>query len=220
MNCIRLILAAFAAIQLAMATVSGCPLCFGVNRLEPTLADEVTTARDIAVAAATGETGTFEIHSVIKGDATLKNSRLTVPDVEHSGRFVFSRATADAPWKSLGASGIQFAGFFTLVRNLPATKPATDAEWNERLTRFQPYLGHPDPRLARSALMEWARAPYRVLDAQQVDGRKLGAWLMSPTQADAHEMMSVVLSAFGDTRPINEYVKAARLEAGSAAKAP
>jgi hypothetical protein len=220
MTRIRIILAVFIAVQLVMPSVWGCPLCFGVNRLEPTLADEVTAARDVAVACATSNPGTFEIQSVIKGDAALKSSRVNAPGVEHSGRLIFSRAAADAPWKSLGASGIQLAGFFTVVLGLPATKPATDAEWTERLARFQPYLGHPDPRLARSALIEWARAPYSVLTAQQVDGRKLGAWLMSPAQADAQEMMKVVLLAFGDARPINEHVKAARLGAGLAAKAP
>jgi hypothetical protein len=223
MSRIHLILSIVATIQCAAVTSWGCDLCVVGNPLQPTLADEVGAARDVAVASATGEPDTFEIQSVIKGDAALKGSRANVPGINHAGGILLSRAATDAPWKSLGASGIQLAGFFKVVLGLPAAKPATDAEWDERLAHFRPYLGHPDPRLARSALMEWARAPYHVLKAQQVDGEKLRAWLMNPMQADAQQMMNVVRGAFADAddaRPINEPIKAARTASGSTAKTP
>lgn len=214
MNRIRTILAIAVAIHCAAATSWGCAFCFVGNPLQPTLTDEVTAAQDVAVASATGKPDTFEIQSVIKGDVALKGGRVSAPGIEHTGRLILSRTAADAPWKCLGSSGVQLAGFLKVVLTLPATPPANDAEWNERLAHFRPFLAHPDPRLARSALMEWARAPYLVLKAQHVDGEKLSAWLINPQQADPQQMMNVVLGAFGDAGDagqINEYVKAGRL---------
>ncbi len=106
---------------------------------------------------------------------------------------------------------------------LPATRSASHQAWSERLARFRPYIGHPDPRLARAALTEWARAPYGVLTAEHVDGRRLGAWLMSPAQGDAREMMRVVHDAFGgtdDAAENHDHVEACRPASGAAPQSP
>lgn len=235
MNGARLVLALGFALHLAAATAWACPLCLGLTSLEPTLADEAREARDIVIADRTGKAGTYEIKAVVKGDAALNGSHVNAPDFQDTGplilaayapwksRFRALRSSSSvpdspAPWMCLGGSDAQVEAFIRDVVALPATPPASDQEWNERLARFRPYVGHPDPRLARSALTEFARAPYRVLTAQQVDGRKLGAWLMSPAQADAQEMMRVARAAFGrtgDARPINDPVEAGLAAAGT-----
>ena len=224
MNRIRTVLAAVAAIHFASVTAWGCPLCFGITHLEPTLADEVRESRDIiAVASVTGKPGTFEIQSVLKGDAALKGNRVNAPDVKEARSLILCRDAANKPWCSLGSSGVQVEGFINVVLDLPATQPANVQEWNERLAHFRPYLENPDLRIALSALTEWARAPYSVLTAQHVNGQKLGIWLMNPARADAQEMVNVVRDAFGrtnETRSINEYVKARRSVSGLAPQAP
>ncbi|MCE9612871.1 MAG: hypothetical protein K8T26_01255 [Lentisphaerae bacterium] len=203
--------------------VRGCPLCFGSSRLEPTLADDVRDAHDVVVANGTGEPDTLEIAAVYKGDAVLKGDHVNASDIHDAGPRILCRTSTHAPWASLGAAGGPLDGFVHVVLGLPATPPATDAEWYERLERFRPYLGDSDPRLARSALTEWARAPYRVLTAQHVDGEKLGAWLMNPAQADAQLMLSVMRDAFGgtnDTRHISDDTSASRTAPVSAPQTP
>lgn len=222
-NGIRIVIAIIGAIHFAAATAWACPLCLGLTRLEPTMADEVGDARDVVEVNVTGKPDAFEIKSVMKGDAALNGNCVNAPDLKDTGPLILYRAVTNAPWKSLGASGVQVEAFIKLVLALPATPPASDQEWSERLARFRPYLGHPDLRLARSALTEWARAPYSVLTAQHVDGRKLGAWLMSPAQADAQEMMRVVRDVFGSTDDAlqnEDHVKACPQPSGSAPQTP
>lgn len=184
----------------------------GIVPQKPTLADDVSAARDVVTASATTEPDTIEVHSVIKGDAALKGSHVKAAEIKGTGTFILSRAAADAPWQNQGASGIQLAGFFKAVLALPAAEPATDAQWNERLASFRPFLGHPDPRIARSAWAAWARAPYRVLRTQRLEAEKLRACLADPAQAFAQPMWIVLLGTSGDAddaRRTNEQLEAA-----------
>ncbi len=211
MNRTRIFLSVFVAIHLAAVTSRGCAICMGIVPQKPTLADEVSAASDVVVATATTEPDAFEVHSVIKGDAALKGSRVKAPDSKGTGTFILSRAAAGAPWKSQGESGVQLAGFFKAVLALPAAEPATDAQWNDRLAGFRPFLGHPDPRIARSAWAAWARAPYRVLRTQRLEAEKLRAWLTDPAQAYAQPMWIVLLGTSGDAgdeRRLNEQLEA------------
>lgn len=212
MHGIRTTLVIAAALHVATVISWGCPICMGIVPQKPTLADEVTAAHDLIVATATEEPDTFEVHSVIKGDAAPKGGRVNAPGIAGPGPFLLSRAAADAPWKSQGASGVQLAAFFKAVLALPATQPATDAEWNERLARFRPFLGHLDPRIARSAWAAWAGAPYRVLKTQRLEAENLRAWLADPAHAYAQPMWIVLLGASGDAedaRRANEQLEAA-----------
>jgi hypothetical protein len=212
MSRFRIILAVVAAIRLAAVATWGCAICMGIVQQKPTLADEVSASRDVVVATATTEPDTFEVHSVIKGDAALKGGRVKAPDTKGTETLILSRAAIDGPWKSQGESGIQLAGFFEAVLALPAAEPATDTDWNERLAGFRPFLGHPDPRIARSAWAAWARAPYRVLRTQRLEAEKLRAWLADPAQAYAQPMWIVLLGIAGDAgdaRRMNEQLEAA-----------
>lgn len=209
---IRTCLPIIVACHFVAAPLWGCPICMGVGPQKPTLADELSAARDFVVATTTKEPEMFEVHSVIKGDASLKGARVKAPDTKGAGTLILSRTDTDAPWKSLGASGVQLAGFFKAVLALPAGQPATDAEWNARLVSFQPFLGHLDPRIARSAWAAWARAPYRVLKAQTVKTEDLRGWLADPAQAYAQPMWIVLLGASGaaeDALRTNEQLDAA-----------
>ncbi|RFC53019.1 MAG: hypothetical protein DVB22_000092 [Verrucomicrobia bacterium] len=208
----RIILTLVAAFHLSAVVSWGCAICMGVVPQKPTLADEVSVAHEVVVATALTEAGTFEVHAVIKGDAALKGVRVKAPSIDGKGTLILSRAAVDAPWSSLGESGIQFAGFFKAILDLPAAETVTEAQWNERLSAFRPFLGHPDPRIARSAWAAWARAPYRVLKTQRLEAENLRAWLADPAQAYAQPMWIVLLGASGDAddaRKANEQLEAA-----------
>ncbi len=201
-----------AAILFCSGMAMACPICMGVVPQKPTFAEELKAARDVVVAHPAGEAEAFEVGMVVKGDAALKGSAVRVAGIKEAGSVILSRATADAPWTSQGTSGVHLVRFFDAVRALPAAAPATDAEWNARLVVFHPFLGHLDPRIARSAWAEWARAPYRVLRLQRVKAEELRAWLLDPAQSFAAPMWLVLLDVSGDAddaRRMNDQLEAA-----------
>ncbi len=212
MSRIRTGLVVVAAVLFAKVASWGCPICMGVVLQKPTFADEVKAARDVVVAHPAAEAEAFEVGMVVKGDAALKGSAVRVAGIKEAGSVILSRTTADGTWTSQGTSGVHLVRFFDAVRALPAAAPATDAEWSARLAVFRPFLGHGDPRVARSAWAEWARAPYRVLRVQRVKAEELRAWLLDPAQSFAAPMWLVLLGVSGDAddaRRMNEQLEAA-----------
>ena len=194
------------------AVATACPICLGIVPQQPTLADEVRAAEAVVIGQPTDTPGAFEVRGVVKGDSALKGARITLSDARAASASILVRAGADQPWKSLGASFIHLAGFFKVVLDLPPAEPRDDAKWSDRLARVQPFLGHLDPRVARSAWAEWARAPYRAIRGKCVEPEKLRAWLLDPGQAYAHPMWVVLLAVSGDAdagRELNQKLEAA-----------
>ena len=194
------------------AVATACPICLGIVPQQPTLADEVRAAQAVIIGQPADAPGAFEVRGVVKGDAALKGARIELAEARPGGNLILARAGADQPWKSLGASRVHLAGFFKVCLDLPPAEPRGDAEWSDRLARVQPFLGHLDPRVARSAWAEWARAPYRAIRGKCVEPEKLRAWLLDPGQAYAHPMWVVLLAVSGDAddaRELNEKLDAA-----------
>ena len=78
---------------------------------------------------------------------------------------------------------------------LRSEAPVTDAEWVARLDTMRPFLGHADPRIARSAWTIWAGAPYRIVkdQAAQFPRAQLHEWLASPAMAGQRSLWIVLL---------------------------
>jgi len=209
---IRTFLSIIVAIHFPAMALRGCPICLGIVPQKPTFADELISARDVVVAHPAGAKETFEVGMVVKGDVALKSSTVQLSGIQEAGSVILSRATADATWVSQGSSGVPLIRFFDTVRALPPAAPASDVEWTARLAAFRPFLGHSDPRIARSAWAEWARAPYRMLRLERLQAEELRAWLLDPAQSFASPMWLVLLGVSGDAedaRHMNEQLEAA-----------
>jgi hypothetical protein len=199
-------------IFLLAPVLQACPICLGIVPQQATLADEVRAAESVVIGQPGDAAGVFTVSGVVKGDAALKGTRITMADAKASGATILARTSAVEPWQSLGTAGIHLASFFKVTLDLPAAEPRDDAEWADRLARVQPFLGHRDGRVARSAWAEWARAPYRVVRSQRIEPEKLHAWLLDPGQSYAQPMWNILLGVCGngdDARRTNEQLETA-----------
>lgn len=182
------------------AAVSACPICLGIVPQTPTLAEEVTAARDVVLAGADGAEGKLRVTSVIKGDPDLIGQSATaVGETKGDGLFILARRNQVEGWKLQGPSGLSFANFLPTVAALPDAAPATDAEWTARLERMRPFLGHAEARIARSAWAMWAGAPYRIVTSQapQFSRAQLHEWLAAPALAGQRSLWLVLLGLQG-----------------------
>jgi hypothetical protein len=68
------------------------------------------------------------------------------------------------------------------------------------MTAMRPFIGHPDPRIARSAGMMWAEAPYRIVraEAHQFQRNGLRQWLADPAMAGQRSLWLVLLGLMGN----------------------
>lgn len=172
-----------------------CPICLGMVPQTPTLAEDVLAARDVVLAKADGADGGLVVTSVIKGDSVLAGQRATMAEAKSGGLFILTRRDDAAGWKLQGASALYFATFLPAIVALRSEAPVTDAEWVARLDTMRPFLGHADPRIARSAWTIWAGAPYRIVkdQAAQFPRAQLHEWLASPAMAGQRSLWIVLL---------------------------
>jgi len=175
-----------------------CTVCLGIVPRQPTLADEIRAADTVVIAQPGDAPGAFIVGSIVKGEAALTGARFTVADTRTHGATILSRAGADEAWRSLGTAGIDLADFFKVLLDLPVAEPRDDAAWAAHLARFQPFLGHVDERVARSAWAEWARAPFPVIRRQQLAPEQLRTWLADPAQTYAQPLWIILLGVCGD----------------------
>jgi hypothetical protein len=202
----RLALAASAVclVLLLQSEAMACPVCLGFKPQQPTFASELRAAKTVVIGVPTGEPGEFRVQLVARGAAELKATRISVPDANATRPIVLARSEDGDAWKNLGSSGAHLASFFKTILALPVDDPRDDAEWNARLSRVKPFLGHLDARIARSAWAEWARAPYRVIRQQRLEPAQLRVWLADNTQAYAHPLWIVMLGIVGDAQDMKD----------------
>ena len=179
--------------------LDACPLCLGFTRKDPTLADDVIAARDVVLAkVGRGDEG-LEVESVIKGGAALSGLHITVLEAKEEGAYLLTRLDESSAWKTQGKSTVSFATFLPKLTGLSG-KPSTDAEWVARMTAMRPFIAHLDSRIARSAWMMWAEAPYHVVkrEAGQFDRAELHQWLADPAMANQSSLWLVLLGMIGN----------------------
>jgi len=180
-------------------SLPACPLCLGFALKEPTLADEVIAAQDVVLAEAGSEDRVLEVKSVIKGRASLSGLRIMLPEAKGDAMFLLTRLDEASGWKLQGRSTVSFATFLPQLTGLSG-KPSADADWVARMTAMRPFIGHPDPRIARSAWMMWAEAPYRIVkaEAHQFQRNGLRQWLADPAMAGQRSLWLVLLGLMGN----------------------
>ena len=194
-------------------SLRACPICLGITSQKPTLAEVYQRASDVVVAHAAGNSKSYTIDRVIKGNSALAGqpAALTVA-LGIGGGVILSRESVELPWQVHGATALHLQLFFRFVETLPVAKPATNDEWLKRLGHWRRFLGHADSRIARSAWSEWARAPYKILRQARFDPAKLRTWLADPSQAYAKPMWIVLLGVSGtedDARAVRKQLKTA-----------
>jgi hypothetical protein len=177
----------------AARPTTACPFCLAD---EPTLAQRRESADGVALGEAAARRGdgkqqTFELHTIFKGPAELKqrgNVSIASPAAK-PGSLAILFATADDRQKrvdrwdwSTAFANEALLGYFAGAPDLrqPAVK---------RLPYFARYLEHADRDIARDAYLEFAHAPYEdvVRVADHFDFAAVRGWLESPRVPDARK---------------------------------
>lgn len=201
MNRTKVLIAGVALLFLGVGAL-GCPICLGIGPMERTLADEMMAANDVVVAQFDGTSDSGLVGRVMKGDSALRNVRVRVEGFRGAGGRVLARGTGLENWVDHGQADGGIIQFLEGMKRMRVGMPGGDSEWDDRLAAFRPYLGHRDPRLARSAWSEWAKAPYSAIRRQRVEPALVRAWQLDPGQAYARSLWWIVLGIAGDAEDV------------------
>ena len=182
------------------APLNACSLCMGTGARQSTMAEEIIGAQDVVLARKSARGG-FAVQSVIKGNAALKGTTITIPDAARNGVLVATRTQPASPWTSQGAFAIYLQPFLRTVQAWPVGEPSSDTEWTHRLQSARPFLAHADLRIANSAWAIWARAPRQVIKAQAatVPLEDLRQWLAEPANPQQHGLWLTLLGFCGNS---------------------
>jgi hypothetical protein len=117
-------------------------------------------------------------------------------------------------WASVGAVGVEYAGW---LRQLAATGPTaerTEVDWRSRVALVAPYLEDREPAVAAIAHGEIARAPYGALRSlkARLEAATIARWLDDPTLAARRPAYTLLLGMAGgpaDAERLEERLRAA-----------
>ncbi len=171
----------FSAVTLT-ASIQACSFCQGLGQRKPCLAEQIIAADSLAIARA-ANWQTFKIEKSLRGDQVAPGDFVeTETDIFEIRILV---AYQGRKMISLGPFHSELQGFVETVLSISAFEPKESSAWRKQLNTFLPYLGHSDPRVASSAWIVWAHAPYEVVRTQRPlpDPDMLQKWLADPDRA-------------------------------------
>lgn len=180
-----------------------CPLCLGGLRFAPGL--QLDVADQVVLAVPVAEEKRWRIVEVAKGAPIA--GQVIAESVEgadeaavRAGRpLLLLRDRLWPQWTSVGAVGVEYAGW---LRQLVATGPTadrTDVDWRGRVALAAPYLEDRDPLAAAIAYGEIARAPYGALRSlkPRLEAATIARWLDDPKLAERRPAYTLLLGIAG-----------------------
>jgi hypothetical protein len=179
-----------------------CPICLG-GRFVPTgqqleIADQAVFAVPVAkgrqfriLAVAKGNAAVDQIISepVLGADAALRQGQA----------LLLLRYDLWSQWSTVGAIGVEYAGW---LRQMASAKPSldmTDADWHDRVALVLPYIENPEPLAADIAYGEMARAPYGALRSlkPRLEAATIAGWIDDPQRATRRSAYTLLLGIAG-----------------------
>lgn len=185
-----------AALLLAAAVATACPVCIGSAAKSP--AQDLVSLPRAVLALPDGKQ--FRVAAVVKGDPPdVVLNEVLVRDPADAGKpLLLVRDDAWPMWVSLGAMEPREAA---TLRELASRRPepADEAAWRRRIALALPHLQGKPPLLAEIAYVESASAPYAVLRAAKprLDARALRRWLDDPQLAARRPLYLLLLGIAG-----------------------
>jgi hypothetical protein len=205
-----------AALLLASAAVSACPLCLGWG--QSSKAQQLVASPQAVLALPTDEADSYRVLEVIKGEQPADGiveggypRAGPAPGDTKPSRdrpLLIVRTDPLSTWVILGTIDSARADW---LRALAAGKPAaelTAEEWSTHVALVAGHLNDPDPLAVELATAELAAAPYAALRTAKplLDADSLRRTLADPALAARHSFSLVLLGIAGDAQD------AARLE--------
>jgi hypothetical protein len=193
----------------ASYTAAACPICLGAG--QPTRAQELVSAQQVALAVPTADEGRFRIVQTLKGERPSSSvveggqpRRGAGPDASLPTGKPLLLARSD-PFPSWAILGQVDAGRSDWLRKLAAGKPAaamSDEDWRSRVALVVPYLENSEPLVAELAYGELAAAPYAAMRTakSQLDARAIRAWLAQPKLGDRQRLYTLLLGLAGNAQ--------------------
>jgi hypothetical protein len=179
-----------------------CPICLGASFVPTGQQLEIADQVVLAVPVAKGRQ--FRIVEVVKGN-TAVGQLIAEPvrggdaAIRQGQAFLLLRHDLWPLWSSVGAVGVEYAGW---LRQLAGAKPSldmTDANWRDRVALVLPYLENPEPLAADIAYGEMARAPYGALRAlkPRLEAATIAGWIDDPQLAARRSAYTLLLGIAG-----------------------
>lgn len=198
----RLARAAVAAAGLVGGAAIACPVCS--PGAPPTPVQAMIDADRAVLARSDGAGAEIRVEQVLKGSGApgevLDGIRLEGRAADGDTRaLLLARDAVGGRWSLLGTIDVRHADWLRGLAALERAAELTPEGWRDRVARFLPLLGSPEPLVSETAHGEVARAPLGAMRANRslVDTASVARRIEDPALASQRPLNLLLLGVAG-----------------------
>ena len=190
----------------ASVDLAACPLCLGA--FNASAAEQLLDTQHAVLARPSAIGDSYRVVAVIKGTrpaaGVIAGAAVHFKsEIPAKGKTLLLVRDDSLPmWVSVGAIGVDHAGW---LRQLAAGKHPDEmsaAEWRARVILMLPYLENPEPLVADIAYGEFGGAPYATLLTvkPRLSAAAIRGWLADPELASRQPVYLLLLGIAGNAQ--------------------